>query len=161
MSLREKIIVSLCIFSVLYGIYYFALPYISFGISRKPGFGEPDMNSFVQKTTAALVQDDEIEMYRFISEQIHADWKNPLFEPEQKVRPKTIGVIPQYTGYVRMGSRRFAIIDGSEYTTGDMMEQNGYEVMDIQPTHVTVKAGRNDFIDIPLIEMNSVNGIMQ
>ncbi len=155
MSLREKIIGFLCILSVLYGICYFGLPHIRFGISPEPGFGEPDLNSFVQKTAAALVQDNEIEKYRFISEQIHADWENPFFEPKKRVRPKTIDpdVLPQYTGYVMMGNRRFAIIDGLEYATGDIMEQNGYEVMEIRPTHVNIKVDRNEFIDIPLVEM--------
>jgi len=155
MSLREKIIGFLCILSIIYGIYYFSIPYIRFGNSPAPVFGEPDLNEFVQKTTAALIQDNETNKYQFIIEQINADWAYPFLVQKEKIPQEdlTPAVLPQYTGYLMMGNRRFAVIDGQEYTIGEILEENGFKIVSIHPTHVTIQGKRGNLIEIPLVEM--------
>lgn len=155
MSPREKIIGFLCILSIIYGIYYFSMPYISFGTSPKPVFGEPDLNEFVQKTTAALIQGEETKKYQFIIEQINTDWEYPFPEHKEEMLQKDLdpAVLPQYTGYLMMGNRRFAVIDGSEYTIGEMLEEKDYKIVNIHPTHVTIEGKRGNLIEIPLVEM--------
>lgn len=155
MSPREKIIGFLCILSVIYGIYYFSMPYISFGTSPTPVFGEPDLNEFVQKTTAALIQGNETKKYQFVIEQINADWTDPFPAYKKEISQNDLEPddLPQYTGYLMMGSRRFAVVDGSEYTIGEILEENGYKIISIHPTHVTIKAKQGNLIEIPLVEM--------
>ncbi len=155
MSLREKMIGFLCILSIVYGIYYFSMPYVSFGTSPKPVFGEPDLNEFVQKTTAAMIQGEETKKYQFVIEQINADWEYPFLERKEGISQEDLkpADLPLYTGYLMMGNRRFAVIDGSEYTIGEMLEENGYKVVSIHPTHVTIKGKRDNLIELPLVEM--------
>jgi hypothetical protein len=131
------------------------MPYLSLGNSPKPVFGEPDLNEFVQKTTAALIQGEETKKYQFVIEQINADWAYPF--PIHKEDPSQDylkpAVLPQYTGYLMMGNRRFAVLDGSEYTIGEILQENGYEIVNIHPTHVTIKGKQGNLIEIPLVEM--------
>ncbi len=43
-----------------------------------------------------------------------------------------------YTGFMQMGDRKFAIINGLEYTTGDELEQGGFKVRSITPRQVVI-----------------------
>lgn len=154
MSMREKIIAFFAVLSIIGGIYYFSIPYIGAGISPRATFRKPDLNGFVQEATSALIQENDTKKYRFIMEQIDADWRNPFFEPEEKsIQSKSnIKSLPQYSGYVIMGNRRIAIIGGVEYAVGDVLEQSGYKVVEIHPTHVVIKIDENSLLNIPLIE---------
>ena len=43
-----------------------------------------------------------------------------------------------YTGFMQMGDKKFAIINGLEYTTGDELEQGGFKVRSITPRQVVI-----------------------
>ena len=43
-----------------------------------------------------------------------------------------------YTGFMQMGDKKFAIIDGLEYTAGDELVQGGFEVRSITPRQVVI-----------------------
>jgi hypothetical protein len=49
-----------------------------------------------------------------------------------------------YTGFLRMGDKRFAIINGVEYASGDRLDQGEYMVSSITPSQVViVSTGRS------------------
>ena len=43
-----------------------------------------------------------------------------------------------YTGFMEMGDKKFAIIDGLEYTAGDELVQGGFKVRSITPRQVVI-----------------------
>ena len=154
MTNREKIIVGLMLLTVGYGIYA-----VFFEGKTKPqeitAFSATDqlenLSAFITKVAeaskAGLSKEDE-----YIIQVAEAEWKqDPLISVELKDRPESelqraarvIKVsIPDlnvaYTGFMQMGDRKFAIINGVEYTAGDRLEQGGYIVRSITPRQVVI-----------------------
>jgi hypothetical protein len=114
-----------------------------------------NLNAFITKVAeaskAGLSKEDT-----YIISRAEAKWKqDPLINAELTDRPideikrKTeVQVVdPQlkvtYTGFMQMGDKKFAIINGIEYASGDELEQGGYIVRKITPSQVTiVRTGR-------------------
>ena len=59
-----------------------------------------------------------------------------------------------YTGFLQMGDKRLAIINGTEYETGDLLEAGGYIVRGIFPDHISIspRQGNRKPISIPMEE---------
>jgi hypothetical protein len=157
MSNREKIIVGLMLLTVVYGIY--ALFFEGKGKSSITPTASvsateqlENLNAFITKVAeasqAGLSKED-----KYIISRAESAWKqDPLTtveltdRPEDEInRPKkqviqTTG--PQldvsYTGFMQMGDKKFAIIDGLEYTAGDELEQGGFKVRNITPRQVVI-----------------------
>jgi hypothetical protein len=110
------------------------------------------LNAFITKVAeaskAGLSKED-----KYIISRAESPWKqDPLTTVELTARPEdeinrkqqqvaqTTG--PQlnvsYTGFMQMGDKRFAIINGLEYTTGDELEQGGFVVRSITPSQVVI-----------------------
>ena len=76
--------------------------------------------------------------------------KDPLIsialKDQPKQPPKKKIVIPDpnvsYTGFMRLGDIKFAIINGMAYTSGDQLAQGGYVVGDITPSQVVIVSTR-------------------
>lgn len=115
------------------------------------------LNSFITKVAeaskAGLSKED-----KYIIELAEAEWKqDPLISVVLKDRPeseiqKAKAVTPvsipdldvSYTGFMQMGDKKFAIINGVEYATGDRLEQGDYIVHSITPSQVViVNTGRS------------------
>ncbi|MGD9134444.1 MAG: hypothetical protein PVF78_12390, partial [Desulfobacterales bacterium] len=43
-----------------------------------------------------------------------------------------------YTGFMQMGDKKFAIIDGLEYAAGEELERGGFVVRSITPNQVVI-----------------------
>ena len=48
-----------------------------------------------------------------------------------------------YTGFMKMGDKTFAIINGVEYAAGDSLEQGDYMVRSITPDQVVIVSSRD------------------
>jgi hypothetical protein len=115
------------------------------------------LSAFITKVAeaskAGLSKEDQ-----YIIQQAEAEWKqDPLISAELKDRPEselqkaqqvTKVSIPDlnvaYTGFMQMGDRKFAIINGVEYASGDRLEQGDYIVRSITPRQVViVSTGRS------------------
>jgi hypothetical protein len=155
MTNREKIIVGLMLLTVAYGVYAVFFE----GKTTKPpeitAFSATDqlesLSAFITKVAeaskAGLSKEDQ-----YIIQQAEAEWKqDPLIiaeltdRPEselQKAQQVTKVSIPDlnvsYTGFMQMGDRKFAIINGVEYTSGDRLEQGDYIVRSITPRQVVI-----------------------
>ena len=45
----------------------------------------------------------------------------------------------QFTGFVRVGDRSLAVINGREYQVGEQLESGGFEVSEISPDAVVLQ----------------------
>ena len=160
MTTREKIIVGLMLLTVGYGVYavFFegkAKPQETFAFSATEQL--ENLSAFITKVAeasrAGLSKGD-----KYIIQQAQAEWKqDPLISVELKDRPEselqktkrvTRVTIPDlnvsYTGFMQMGDRKFAIINGLEYASGDRLDQGDYIVRSITPRQVViVSTGRS------------------
>ncbi len=148
MAKRERIILIVMGLVVLYGIYslFFTAPTKVAKVKLKKSTGE--VKKFVTDMNAAL-KDDFSEQHRYIIAQAKAEWpKDPFWIT--KVPAKTDIVVENtrkttaskeefaYTGYLKMGERKLAIINGMEYEMGDQMEKEGPIVKAIDPLQVVI-----------------------
>ena len=161
MSKREKIIVGLMVLSLIYGFYIFF-------IEPAPKKGHAVTNSKLDafnkfiSNIAVLTKDGLSEIDAYIIQNIGSKWtKDPLFRTKGGGPFNTKGeLIPDspggitYSGYLQMGKRNLAIINGMEYETGDPLDQGGLIVGPIYPERVIifVQGGKRKFA-IPLEEM--------
>ena len=157
MSNREKIIVGLMLLTVAYGVY--ALFFEGKGKSGTTPIATisatqelENLNTFITKVAeaskAGLSKED-----KYIIARAESPWKqDPLTTVELTERPEdeinrkkqqvaqTTG--PQlnvsYTGFMQMGDKKFAIINGLEYAAGDELEQGGFVVQSITPGQVVI-----------------------
>ena len=157
MSNREKIIVGLMLLTVVYGVYVLffegkgkssATPIASVSATQQL----ENLNAFITKVAeaskAGLSKEDT-----YIISRAESAWKqDPLTTVELTDRPEdeikrqnqqvaqTAG--PQlnvsYTGFMQMGDKKFAIINGLEYAAGDELEQGGFVVHSITPKQVVI-----------------------
>ena len=75
-----------------------------------------------------------------------ANWKrDPLIQIEPKPlvkekedQPPVLTIKMLYTGFLRMGDKRLAIINGMEYETGDKLEPDGFIIRSISPRRVVI-----------------------
>ena len=74
----------------------------------------------------------------------------------QKQVVQTAGPRPNfsYTGFMQMGDKRFAIINGFEYAPGDQLQEGGYKVSSVTPSKVVIVStdGSNRKFTFPLEE---------
>jgi len=160
MTKREKIIVGLMLLTVVYGIY--TVFFEGKGSSVEPAAAVSstkeleNLNAFITKVAetskAGLSEPD-----KYIIERAETEWKqDPLINVELTNRPEseinkskevTKVSIPDlkvsYTGFMQMGDRTFAIINGLEYSAGDQLEQGGYMVRSITPSQVVIVSTRD------------------
>ena len=160
MTNREKIIVGLMLLTVVYGVYTIFFegkssvePAAAIGSSAKE---LENLNAFIAKiaeaSRAGISEED-----KYIIERAETEWKqDPLIsvnltnKPEseiQKNKEVTQVSIPDlkvsYTGFMKMGEKTFAIINGLEYAAGDALEQGDYTVRSITPTQVVIVSSRD------------------
>ena len=157
MSNREKIIVGLMLLTVAYGVY--ALFFEGKGKSGTTPIASvsatqelENLNAFITKVAdaskAGLSKED-----KYIISRAESPWKqDPLTtveltdRPEDEINRKKQQVAqttgPQlnvsYTGFMQMGDKKFAIINGLEYAAGDELEQGGFVVQSITPGQVVI-----------------------
>jgi len=160
MTNREKIIVGLMLLTVVYGVYTVFF--------ESKGSGEPvvaamnstqeleNLNAFITKVAdaskASLSTEDQ-----YIIERAETEWKqDPLIsanltnKPESEIEKSkeiTKVSIPDlkvsYTGFMQMGDKMLAIINGMEYSAGDQLEQGDYMVRSITPSQVVIVSTRD------------------
>ena len=143
--------------TVVYGIY--ALFFEGKGKSSKTTTAAvsatkqlENLNAFITKVAeasrAGLSKED-----KYIISRAESAWKqDPLTtveltdRPEDEINRQKKQIIqttgPQlnvsYTGFMQMGDKKFAIIDGLEYAAGDELVQGGFKVRSITPRQVVI-----------------------
>ena len=162
MSKREKIILVLMALTVMYGFYALFLE------SPRPrrtavasGSKLDAFNKFITNV-AELTKGGLSEIDSYIIEHIPSKWtKDPLlnakdfrFDPDDKgTVDEGIRLGIKYSGFLEMGDRKLAIINGMEYESGEKLLDSAHIVGSIDPTFVTILfRGGKKSISIPLVE---------
>jgi hypothetical protein len=163
MTNREKIIVGLMVLAVVYGVYtvFFSAPR---KVSISSGHKELEtLNSFVTKV-AEQTKTGLSKEQTYILQKARTEWKQDPFiqirpkltrEEEAQRQPLVLNGKILYTGFLEMGNKRLAIINGMEYEVGDVLEKTGLVVRNISPSHVVVAApdNKNKTLILPMEEI--------
>lgn len=150
MSVREKIILALALASLLYGAYEFFLhPRVS--EQQAPADQVEPLASFINRIAAessgGRLSPTEIQTIR----QAEQPWPDRFQAPS--LPPPVFEQPPVYSGFITMGKRKLAIIDGREYTVGERLEDSAYMVKEITPDHIVIGGSGRRNIPIPLFEL--------
>jgi len=162
MKKREKIILVLAILALLYGAFnYFILsPETDKTLQSET---ENQFSDFLEKTNMTLVRLNILEQKKtnadYLVSMIESEWKNDPFSRVGKtlnknqksaVDIKMAGLI--YSGFIILGNKMLAVIDGMEYTTGEYIKDSGYKIIRITPESVFINNNLNKKIVLYLKE---------
>ena len=148
MSTREKIIIGLMALAVIYGVYAVFLSGPQEETAFKSG-GDKELealNLFISKV-ADKTKNSRSGQQAYILHKAQIEWKqDPLLQIKQKMskeeeaerRPLVLESKILYTGFLQMGDKRLAIINGIEYEIGDPLEPGGLIVRNIHPNYVVI-----------------------
>jgi len=164
MSKREKIILIIMALTVVYGFYALFLENSTpvGGKLASSGNKLDEFNKFITNV-AALAKGGLSEEDTYIIESIPVKWtKDPLlntrksfaFKPDEDTKEAAVEKLGiSYSGYLKMGNKSLAIINGLEYETGDELPESGHTVEMIYANKVVIatRGGRKK-ITIPLEE---------
>lgn len=150
MTLRERIIVGLMVATVAYGGYAASRLMIrrSAPDARVDVGRTSDLREFAAaarlSVTATRPRPGEYE----VLDKAAAPWKVSPFQewsppPAPVARPAVVApVVPvfHYTGFVRQGEMRFAILNGHEYRAGEAVAPGDFMVVSVEPDRVVLAA---------------------
>lgn len=165
MTTREKIIVGLMVLAVVYGVYtiFFSAP--SEDVAFKSG-GDKELealNSFITKV-ADKTKSGLSKEQAYVLQRAQTNWKqDPLIqiqpklsrEEEENRKPLVLESKIVYTGFLQMGDKRLAIINGIEYEVGDKLQPSGLVVQKIDSNHVVIGSSvkKNKQVILPMEEI--------
>ena len=163
MSKREKIILFFMALSLVYGFYVFVIE----APGKKGAIGQKSnlesLNKFISHV-AELTRESLSEIDSYIIEKAPKQWdKDPLLSSDSEFQFKAenteadvsaLKVNIKYTGYLNMGARNLAILNGLEYEEGEELEKGGFIIRKIYPERVIIVIkGQQEEITIPLEEI--------
>jgi len=148
MSTREKVIVGLMTLAVIYGVYtvFFSAPQEE---AASLNGGDKDLetlNLFISKI-ADKTKNGLSDAQVYALQKAQTEWKqDPMMGIKPKLTKEEISARQPlvlkneilYTGFLQMGDKRLAILNGVEHEIGDRLEQDGLIVRNILPTHVVI-----------------------
>jgi hypothetical protein len=148
MTTREKIIFGLMVLAVVYGVYtiFFATPPDE--AAFEPGGNRElvALNSFITKV-ADKTKNSLSKEQAYVLQKAQTEWKqDPLVQIEPKIsreeeaarQPLVLDSKILYTGFLQLGNKRLAILNGLEYEIGDRLEPGGLVLRGIHPNHVVI-----------------------
>jgi hypothetical protein len=151
MSKRERIILGVMGAAILVSLAYLLWP------AAAPPSPEMTPEKLADSKKAGEAQLSALERIQLSAREIHAvtggqqPWpRDPLGpkppEPEVAVDRDKF----RYSGFVRVGARSLAVINGREYQAGEQLESGGFEVLEITPEAVVLQGGpHNGTVRIP------------
>ena len=160
-SKREKIILGLTVLAVIYaGIVFFSSG--PEDITSRSGGDGSSAEDLVTEVVESLALHSRTETERFILEKAQIRWPSDPFitsiasspgdrEPGERTNMDTDEVF-NYTGYVEIGSKRLAIINGEEYETGDKVIESPFTVRGITPEQVLLENAGNPIRVVPMAD---------
>lgn len=159
---REKIILGIMGAVILYAVYYFlfAGPGTGTPTVALKGAGSADSARMMTEIANALKKDDKAEPDAYVIARAESNWeadpflKGVLVTAKDKPAGAAKGPEIVYSGYVDLGVKRIAVINGNPYEVGDKLELTGsYYVKQIESTRVVIVDRDNSAnITIPLKE---------
>jgi len=158
MTNREKIILGLAALALGYGALELLLPRGNVAPVSQPQSLE-GLNAFIAKVADAT-RAGTAEAGAIVIQKAEAAWKQDPFLDIQKakaaestaMRPKETTRLPNlvYNGFIELGSKRLAIINGQEYEAGDKLNPGGFTIKSILPTRVMIVSAQGEGAPIVL-----------
>jgi hypothetical protein len=147
MSKREKIIVGVMVFSILFALVYFLSPAIT-GQGAKPAEQYTGSEKIIQEIAAELKKVASSPSENYVIARAEAAWaKDPFYT---KVQPVTAKAGPGgaqdivYSGFVDMGEKKLAVINGSTYRVGDKLDfGSSFYLTSVEPSRVVIADRQN------------------
>ena len=160
MTNREKIIVGIMVLTVGYGAIELLLPRARGGAAAPAVQSTESLSAFISKVADAA-KGAASESSAFIIKKAEADWKqDPLMvirkapPPAETRAPKeTARAVPNmaYSGFLEIGPKRLAIINGMEYEAGDRVNPGAFSIKTILPNKVIMTSSQGEIV-LPLQE---------
>jgi hypothetical protein len=162
-SKREKIILGLTVLALIYAGIVFFFPGPGSTVSR-PGSDEDSAEGLMTEVVQSLARHHRTETEQIILEKAQIPW--PPDEPfipatapspgEPKTGGETIAEAgPEgfsFTGYVEIGNKRLAIINGEEYETGDRITGSPFTIRGISKEQVRLGDEGNRIRVVPMAD---------
>ena len=157
MTTREKIILMLACLALIFGVYELFLAGPDSGTGHKKSESSAEIASFIQQVAKQIKQTALSTTEKYVIAHSSLAWKkNPFLaslsalggkEAKQVESKKENLRQPRwtYSGFVSLGSKKLAIINGIEYEAGEMLLEKNYYLRKIENDHieiVSIKDGR-------------------
>ena len=149
MSKREKVIVGVMVFSILFALVYFLSPAVT-GQGAKPTDQYTGSEKIIQEIAAELKKVASSPNENYVIARAEAAWaKDPFYK---KVMPVAAKAGPGgvggsdfiYSGYVDMGEKKLAVINGNSYRVGDKLDiGSAFYLHSVEPSRVVIVDRQN------------------
>lgn len=151
MGKREKILVALMVAAILYGGFELLL----LGLGGRTNYEAPlpkDPQAALEMARQVKHEMNDVALtphQQYALEAAATNRQNDLFHvlsgigPIAPEQPLTADepVDFRYTGYLEIGGKRLAIINGKEYAEGDALDRKGFVLKRATPESVVIEAG--------------------
>jgi hypothetical protein len=171
MPKRSKALFIILMLTVIYGVYefFFSAPSGTTVINAEAELRA--MYALVKEIAADVDKENISAADTYIIGRAETKWRKDLFWARHETEAPEVDKIDKqiepddffpdeiqerqitftYSGYLELGSRRIAIIDGMEYEIGDELESGGYTVRSISPNRVVIEVkGERHVINVPI-----------
>lgn len=147
MTRRERIIVAATVVAALYGGYQFLAPKAKKPSSGQRGVVSENLTPFAAEVVGRMRKLDAGGTDAYVVARGNSPWpSNPFFQgriqPEEEAAAamavETVVDQLSFSGYLQIGDRTFAIINGTEYETGETLPGFGLTVVSIEPKRVAL-----------------------
>jgi hypothetical protein len=151
---RQILIFGVMLVAVLYGAYDFLFTGKKSPVTASTANQSVDLSTFISEITVTLAKDTPSPLDAHMIKRAETPWlRDPFYErksyrqltaadePPPAVAAATVSAEKRkfnYTGYLDMGSKKIAIVNGSEYATGDALDVNGYVLNGIYPDRIVI-----------------------
>ena len=164
MAKRRKIILMTVMLAIVYGAYSFFLESPLKRSTVDTGINKGELNKMIADVAENLSKEGLDKADAYIIARAEAEWKSdPFYKTvvrerrtarERKAVPVKLKKVPlTYSGYVEMGDKRVAVINGIEYETGEELEVAGYIIERIEPLEVVIGHKKNPgTFTVPVVE---------
>jgi hypothetical protein len=162
MTTREKIIVGIMLLTVGYGAIELLMPRAPVGpTTMLPAQSAESLNTFITKV-ADTVKTSPADAGALLIQKAETAWKQDPFLVIRKAAPKVeektasrepVRPLPNmtYSGFLEIGAKRLAIINGMEYEAGDRLSAGGITIKSVLPNKVIMTSSQGEIV-LPLQE---------
>jgi hypothetical protein len=146
MSKREKIIIGVMVFSILFALVYFLTPTLT-GREEKTGDQYSGSEKIIQEIATELKKVAASPNENYIIARAEAAWaKDPFYRKIQPAPVKAAAGTQEivYSGFVDMGEKKLAVVNGSTYQVGDKLDFGGsFYLKSVEPSRVVIVDKQN------------------
>ncbi|SDN70104.1 hypothetical protein SAMN04488516_10540 [Desulfonauticus submarinus] len=152
MSKREKIILILAFITIIYGIYVFLYENTTPRVSIQNKIDIENLKRQIKLNMSVNLTPLEKDILFLVISKVKDPFLYTSLNKNMKVFTKQ-QIKFEYSGYVFIGDKKYAVINGKEYTEGERLDIGNFKVLKISKTKVILKgSGKNNIITIPFID---------